>query len=93
MSFISYFSSSSFITIEDDEDCICSMKKSYDVDLSYVSKRFGVQIKSIDSVPVFDFKPNRTKCQEIKSLNSRFDLSSFDLKPTEIDRKEYIQRR
>jgi hypothetical protein len=52
-----------------------------------------IQIKSIDSISVLNFKPNRTECQETKSLNFRFGLSSFDLKSTEIDRKEYIQRR
>jgi hypothetical protein len=53
----------------------------------YVSKRFEVQIKPIGSVPIFDFKPNRIECQEIKSLKFRFGSVLVDLKPIEIDAK------
>jgi hypothetical protein len=70
---------------------INSFSFTYDERFIYVSKRFEVQTKPIGSVPVFGSKPNRTECQETKSLKFRFDSVLVGLKPIETDKKNTLK--
>jgi hypothetical protein len=52
---------------------------------TYASEWFGIQTKPIGLVSVFGCEPNRTDCQEIKSLIFRFGSVSFGSQSVETE--------